>query len=101
MQLNKEKEAATASGSGTLFSDSDDESFSPTMSFQSSDTESVSLVDNDEEVEVKDGTRVEDVNGVTDNLDPFKGPVTDGTMNHVQSNTLMTSPKIKEHSRPY
>ena len=45
------------------------------MSFHSSDGENVSLVDSDEEAEVEDGIRVDDVDAVTDHFDPFEGPI--------------------------
>ena len=44
-----------------MLGENDDESFSPTMSFHSSDSESVSLVDSDEEADVEEGSRVDDV----------------------------------------
>ena len=41
--VQQNKEVADASGTRSLLSESDDESFSPTMSFHSSDSESVSF----------------------------------------------------------
>ena len=75
--MQQNKEAAVAFGTRSLVSESDDESFSPTMLFHSSDSDSdsVSLVDSGKEAEVEEGIRMEDVDA--DHFDPFEGPAWD------------------------
>ena len=77
MQQNKEMEDGAASETGSLLNESDDESYCPTMSVHSSDSESVSLVASEEESEVEDGIRVDDVDAITNHFDASERPVWD------------------------
>ena len=75
-------EDGAASGTRSVLSESKDESYCPSMSVHSNDSYSVSLVDSEEESEVEDCIRVDDVDVVIDHFDAFDGPIGDDQCNN-------------------